>query len=260
MEDEREENPRVTAPNELHVPTRLRRGARRANEDESIESAVWLISHMCQHLGLDDLGDSELLDFGCGVKFTQAFINHSLPIKKYVGVDVDREIIDFLRANVRDRRFEHVHVNAHNDLYNPGGELLSEDMRLPIDGRTFDVICLFSVFTHLAPHDYRTMLRLLRRYVKPVGRLFYTLYINELTAGGHGLMDGWASAYRKSHPGAPPPGATERFIDLDPDHPLKWAVYSELHARELIEGTGWEVLELSPPEVEIQHHFICAPN
>jgi SAM-dependent methyltransferase len=250
----------MKTPNELHVPTRLRRGAKRAKEEESIESAVWLIAHMCEHLRLDDLRDTELLDFGCGVKFTQALINHSLPIKKYVGVDVDREMIDFLRETVHDPRFEYFHIDAHNELYNPGGEVLSEKIKLPIDGHLFDVICLFSVFTHLAPHDYRMMLKLLRRYVKPAGRLFYTVYINELTEGGHGLMDGWASAYRESHPGASRPATIEEFIDLDPDHPLKWAVYSERYARELIEGTGWEVVELSPPDVDIQHHFICASN
>jgi SAM-dependent methyltransferase len=250
----------MTAPDELHVPTKLRRGAKRAREDESIESAVWLIQHMCEHLGLENLGDTELLDFGCGVKFTQALINRALPIKKYVGVDVDREMITFLRENVHDPRFEYFHIDAHNELYNPGGEVLTADTKLPIDGRLFDVISLFSVFTHLAPHDYRTMLRLLRRYVKPNGRLFYTVYINELTEGGHGLMDGWVSAYREKHPEAPPLATTKPFTDLDPDQPLKWAVYSESYARELTQGTGWEVVGLSPPDVDIQHHFICAPK
>jgi hypothetical protein len=36
-------------------------------------------------------------------------------------------------------------------------------------------------------------------------------------------------------------------------------VYSERYARELIEGTGWRVETLSPPEPFIQHHFVCAP-
>jgi hypothetical protein len=49
------------------------------------------------------------------------------------------------------------------------------------------------------------------------------------------------------------------FRDLDPAHPLKWAVYSEEFARELIEGTGWKALTLSPPNVHIEHHFVCAP-
>lgn len=201
---------------------------------------------------------------------TQALINNSMPIKKYVGVDVYREMIDFLRGNVHDPRFEYFHIDAHNELYNPGGEVLTEDSKLPIEGRAFDVICLFSVFTHLAPHDYGTMLELLRRYVKRDGRLFFTLYIDELTEGRHGLMDGWTEGlgrmppekiaeYTDSHPEASKVGTTEKFRDLHPSQPLKWALYSERYARELIRETGWKVVSLSPPDVHIQHHFVCAP-
>jgi SAM-dependent methyltransferase len=250
--------------NELSVPAKFERGA--THGDEAIASAVWLIEHMCEQLGLENLGNCEVLDFGCGVKFTQALINKSLPIKKYVGVDVYGEMIDFLRQNVHDPRFEYFHIDAHNEMYNPDGEVLSEDSKLPIDGRTFDVICLFSVFTHLAPHDFRTMLRLLRRYINPQSRLFFTLYIDELTEGGYGLMDGWARAVSRMSPaefanrmGKNPRGSSQGFRDLDPRKPLKWALYSEQYARELIEGSGWAVVSLSPPDVYIQHHFVCAP-
>jgi SAM-dependent methyltransferase len=260
----------VSAGSELRIPARFRKTAT-TSEEQPLESALWLLDHMCEHLGLEDLGDTELLDFGCGVKFTQALINNSLPIKRYVGVDVDREMIDFLRANVDDPRFEYFHVDARNELYNPGGEVLSEQTKLPIDGRSFDVICLFSVFTHLAPQDYATLLKLLRRYVKPDGRLFYTLFVDELTEGGHGLMDRWTKGMTRApsekvaeciekNPDATGVGTTVTFRDLDPKRPLKWALYSEPYARELVDGSGWEVLELSPPDVYIQHHFVCKPR
>jgi SAM-dependent methyltransferase len=221
---------------------------------------------MCAHLGLDDLGDSEVLDFGCGVKFTQALINQHIPIKRYVGIDVEPEMIAFLQQHVTDPRFEYHHIDAHSELYNPGGMLLSETTLLPIDGLTFDVICLFSVFTHLAPHDYRTILRLLRRFAKPNGRLFFTLYINERTDGGHGLMDNWheilsqlppqeLARYVEEHREDARP--IESFRDLDPAQPLNWAVYSERYARELIQNSGWHALSLSPPDEYIQHHFVC---
>jgi SAM-dependent methyltransferase len=256
---------------ELHVPTNFHTGWR--DESKALESALWLLEHMCEHLGLDDLGDTEVLDFGCGIRFSRALIHHDLPIKKYVGVDVSREMIDFLRGNVDDPRFEYFHINAHNEMYNPEGEILPEDLELPINGRTFDLICLFSVFTHLAPHDFRTMLKLLRRFVTTDGRLFFTLFIDESTEHGRGLMDRWgAKAVGKLPPeeiadamekqrrtGGRP---TKAFVDLVPHEPLKWAVYSEPYARSLIEGTGWNVLSLSPPDITtyIQHHFTCAPS
>jgi len=257
----------VTDETTLHVPSRFRRGARQ-DEEASIDSAVWLIEHMCRCVGFDDLGDSEVLDVGCGVKFTQAFIGRSLPIRRYVGVDVYEEMIEFLRRTVDDPRFEYHHVNTHNELYNPNGEPLTEATVLPVG--EFDLICLFSVFTHLAPSDYRTMLGLLRRHVKRDGRLFFTLFIDEPTQSGHGRMDRFAKALSgmspeeiaeriEQSPNAPGAGATETFKDLDPARPLMWAVYSERYARELIEGTGWEVVSLSPPDEYIQHHFVCAP-
>jgi ubiquinone/menaquinone biosynthesis C-methylase UbiE len=253
-------------PRELRVPVNLRRGGWRADEDASITSAVWLIEHMCSHLGLDDLGESEVMDFGCGVKFSQALINHQLPIKRYVGIDVERVMIAFLQQHVTDKRFEYHLVDVHNELYNPNGTVLSETTSLPIDGQTFDVICLFSVFTHLAPHDYRTMLRLLRRFAKPTGRLFFTLYIDEETDDGHGLIDSWHEFFRSLPPErlaryieehAETVGPVETFRDLDPTKPLKWAVYSERYARELIQSSGWKTIGLFPPGQYIQHHFVC---
>lgn len=252
---------------ELHVPGRLRRGARR-DEQESIDSVPWLVEHMCEHLGIPDLAETEVLDVGCGVKFTQAFLGRGIPVKRYVGVDVYREMIDFLRSTVEDPRFEYHHLNAHNELYNPDGEVLTADTPWPIDGETFDLVCLFSVFTHLAPHDYVTMLRILRRYARSSTRLFFTLYIDERTEGGHGLMDRWyaildalpedqLSARLEAQPELLQP---RPFQDLDPRKPLKWAVYSEKYARELMVGTGWQPLELCPPDEYIQHHFVCAPT
>ena len=237
-----------------------------------MESSLWLLDHLCEHLGLDNLGDTEVLDFGCGVRFSHALVSHQLPIKRYVGVDVSRDVIEFLRASITDPRFEYFYVNVHNAMYNPEGELLSEDRELPINGRTFDLICLFSVFTHLAPHDFRTMLALLRRFVKTDGRLFFTLFLDLPTEHGRGLMDGWWAKVMTELPIEQVTRAIEAklavaphtndFMDLVPHQPLKWAVYTERYARSLIQGTGWKILSLSPPDINayIQHHFVCAPT
>jgi arylsulfatase len=254
---------------DIHAPIKFTRGIAHG-DSQAMESALWLLQHVCAQLGLDDLANIEMLDFGCGVKFTEAFVNCDLPIKRYVGVDVYEAMIMWLREVVDDKRFEYYHLDAHNDRYNPEGQPLSEAMHLPIDGRTFDLITLFSVFTHLRPPDYRAMLKLLRRYARPGTRLIYSLYIDEVTEGGHGLMDTmsrWISDNEATLTGViadhvdPTTGArrVDPFRDLDPSRPLLWALYSERYARELMEGTGWTVLSLSPPGEFIQHHFLCAP-
>jgi len=249
----------------LEIPLKFNRSAHK-DPDTTAESAAYLIRYVCDTLGLPDLSQQDVLDVGCGTKFTQALLNHDLPVKSYVGVDVYREMIDFLRENVSDPRFEYDHIDVHNDLYNPDAAPMTEHTDLGVGDRTFDVICLFSVFTHLAPHDYTTMLRLLRRYIRPEGRLIYTLFVDELTEGGHGFIDRVERDLRAGGPA----GVVEEhledrarhvkpFVDVYPDKPLLCAMYSREHAYELIEGTGWVPLELLPPSKFAQHHFICVP-
>jgi SAM-dependent methyltransferase len=249
----------------LNVPLKFKRGAHK-DQQTTIESAVFLIRHMCCRLGVSDLSGWDVLDVGCGTKLTQAFLDHGLAVGTYVGVDVYSEMIEFLQGNVVDRRFEYRHINVRNERYNPDAPPMTEHTDLGLGYRRFDLICLFSVFTHLAPHDYGTMLRLLRRYVRPNGRLIYTLFIDELTEGGYGFVDSidrklasqelraeFAVRMKNSARDVRP------FVDLDPDRPLMRALYSREHAYELIDGTGWTPLELLPPNEYAQHHFICAP-
>jgi SAM-dependent methyltransferase len=253
---------------ELVVPSEL---CRNAITDGSavLDGAVWLLDHMAHHVGVSDLGGLDVLDFGCGVRFTQAFVNRGVPIGHYVGVDVSREVIDFLQTSVSDPRLEHYHLDAYNERYNPTGQALATMTVPELEGRRFDLICLFSVFTHLEPADYVAMLRLLRRFVKPDGRLFYTLFINEATEGGHGYIDRlteWLDVAVSTDPmlkeALAARGADREppdYVDTNPNDPLWVALYSRRHALELIEGTGWRVLEVAPPDVHLQHHIVCAP-
>ena len=166
-----------------------------------------------------------------------------------------------------------------------------------MDEGAFDVITLFSVFTHLAPHDYVAMLRVLRRHVAPDGRLLYSLFIDEPYAAGYGfqrtvgdvlarrLAEGGeeAEALRDAiarrvaeamEAGGGPGGGAEGseatvghdatgevpgFVDAVPERPLAVALYTRELAHELVEGTGWEVVEEHQPGEHIQHHVVCRP-
>ncbi len=252
------------------VPRNLRRGYRADDEQFSVEIAVDLIAHMSQHFGLADLGATKLLDIGCGCKFTQAILDRNLPIGQYVGIDVYAEMIEFLQSNVDDPRFSFHHMNTHNEMYNNDGEPLTAETKLPIGEDKFDLICLFSVFTHLAPHDYVAMLKMLRAYVKPDGRLFYTVFVNEETSGGHGYIDFYArrlksadiiasEKYRQHLINALKNKGPPDFVDMVADQPLKVAMYSREHALRLLENTGWEVESLNDPVEEMQHYIVCRP-
>lgn len=251
------------------VPRELRRGNLKYRELEFIAQGEALLRLLAEELGLPDLAGRSVLDMGCGSKLVEAILRYNLPVGRYVGVDVSRELIDYLQDTVRDPRFHFQYLNAHNQMYNPGGAPLDARTRLLLDEHSFDVVCLFSVFIHLAPHDYVAMLRMLRRYIKPRGRLIFSLLLNETSAGGHAFWDGltreWSAAQREvlerrgavveSFEGLEPPD----FLDWDPVQPLKWAIYSRAHALRLIEGTGWTVESVNEPRDFIQHYIVCRP-
>jgi len=144
-------------------------------------------------------------------------------------------------------------------MYNPAGEMLSENFDLPVAEGAFDVICLFSVFTHLAPHDYSLMLKLLRRYIKPGGKLIFSLFVFENTPGGHGFVERRTAGYEISEEDIKNWDGPPDFVDWDPNQPLKWAVYSRESALKLVEGTSWQVESLNYPEPYIQHYMVCSP-
>ena len=62
----------------LNVPKQFRRGGRKEQELVSVESGRELIELMCAKVGIADLGDTELLDVGCGNKFVQAILTYDV--------------------------------------------------------------------------------------------------------------------------------------------------------------------------------------
>src|SRR5680860_1876558 len=135
-----------------------------------------------------------MLDVGCGVKFTQAIINEGLDIGGYVGIDVYKPLIDFLRDAVRDDRFSFHHVDFQNARYNASGQgRMDPAAQLPVEGQEFDLITGFSLFTHLEPEDAGAMLRMMRRCAAPTTQLQFTAFLDELSPSGHGLMDQYAA-------------------------------------------------------------------
>ena len=136
---------------------------------------------MCERLGVSSLAALDVLDFGCGCRFADAIVNNDLPIGSYAGIDVDREMIAWLAGNIPDPRLSFHHWDAHNPGYNPSGFPLTPATRLPTGRRTFDVISLFSVITHQLPADAETLFGILRRYVRPRGRMFFSATIDDLS-------------------------------------------------------------------------------
>ncbi len=238
----------------IKIPDRLRRGNRKTDERESVDSGRDLIAYMTKVLGKETLADSRILDVGCGTKFTQAFIDYDIPVGEYVGLDVYRDMIEYLDRAVTDDRFSYRHMDIHNAMYNPQGQKLTTQTQLPLQKSHFDIISLFSVFTHIEPEDYHNMLCVLRPHIKASGKIIFSVFIEELTGNGYGLYEQLAADSRDTWQ---PSGLD--FHDASPDKPLRWAIYSKEHALRLIDDTGWKIEKLHLPNELVQHHFVCTP-
>ncbi|MEZ5540162.1 MAG: class I SAM-dependent methyltransferase [Pseudomonadales bacterium] len=219
----------------LIIPQKFRRNSHMVKNAGYDESAKEIIELMAQRLGLSDFGNSHILDVGCGTRFSAYMINHGVPVKSYTGVDVNAEIIDFLQteATPLDSRFRYTHWPVQNALYNPDGAPLALQDTLPV-AEFFDVIWLFSVFTHLNPEDASNMLRILRKHITDNGKLIFTCRINN---------------------------AVDGFVDRIPEQPLLRAVFSQSLMEKMIIENGWHIEHFyqNDPRDFIRNYYICSP-
>jgi SAM-dependent methyltransferase len=221
----------------IDVPKKLQR-----NDPDVLASGVeytgeTLLAYLASRLQRPDLEGLDLLDVGCGVRFTQALINRSLPFGSYTGIEVSLPIVQWLKESVqsKDQRFHFFHWNVHNAMYNKGAPPMSTYDALPVNG-SYDVIMGFSLFTHLAPEDASLMLRLMRKAVRPHGRLFFSAFCDE---------------------------SVGTFEDRVPESPLLNAYYNASYLERLIETGGWQIIsyEEPPPYITnyIANSFLCKP-
>ena len=185
------------------------------------ESGLFLLERMRRRVGISSYAEKKVLDFGCGVRFAQTILNRNLPFGRYVGVDNYEEMIEFLRKNVRDRRFGFHYLDAYHALYNKTGKWLAPDTELPIKESDFDVIAMFSVITHQTPADSRAIFTMLRRYVKADGHLFFTCFLDDAIA---------------------------TFEDRSPERNGGFCFYNSAFLTRLVESCGWLCLDHAPGE------------
>jgi SAM-dependent methyltransferase len=199
------------------------------------ETGFGLIRYMCERLGVPNLADLDVLDFGCGCRFAEAIINKQLPIRSYSGIDVDREMIDFLSQHVDDPRMKFYYWNSRNPNYNPAGFPLTADSVLPSDPQAFDLICMFSVITHQLPQDAEILFRLLRRRIRVSGRMFFSANIQEMDVD---------------------------YREVVPEKPTAHSAYSGRFLQQLVERSGWRILSRESKyhhDLPIQDSLLCAP-
>lgn len=121
----------------------------------------------------------KLLDVGCGVgRLPIGILAQTTSLAGYTGVDVDRFSIKWCEKYLKSGADFHV-VNVLNRRYNPDGLPLHGDFHFPYRDHGFDVIYLYSVFSHMMPADVTVYLAEFHRLLKPTGTLFLTAFVED---------------------------------------------------------------------------------
>ncbi|MFX1503843.1 MAG: class I SAM-dependent methyltransferase [Promethearchaeota archaeon] len=126
--------------------------------------------------------NSQLLDVGCGVgRLPIGILNRLGDIKKYNGIDVSARAIEWCQRFINrwHPNFQFKHIDMENPRYNPQGKKVKNNFSLPFKNREFDIIYLYSVFSHMKMDDIQLYLKEFSRLLEPSGKIFLTAFIEE---------------------------------------------------------------------------------
>ena len=166
---------KVLPPRELRLG-----GPSFSDDDRFLKTARDEARRLVTSLGLTS--SSRVLDVGCGVgRLAIGILSEVGDVREYRGVDVDERAIQWCRQYVeRDHpRFRFVYLDVGNPRYNPSGQALMPGFRFPFPDRAFEIIYLYSVFSHMLEGDARLYLAEFHRLLIPSGRLFFTAFAED---------------------------------------------------------------------------------
>jgi len=132
-----------------------------------------LVEMLRLHAGLKP--DSRVLDIGSGYgRLPHALMRGGFE-GEYLGLDVQRRQIRWCARNLGSERFAFRHVDLHNERYHPAGKGSIRD--LDLEQGSYDVVCAFSVFTHMWPEDVEAYLDVFRRALATDGKALATFFL-----------------------------------------------------------------------------------
>ena len=145
------------------------------------------IQLLIRHAGLTP--SSRVLDVGSGIGRTAVPLTTFLDGEgSYEGFDVVEKGVRWCIGNISRTHpnFSFRYVPLSNDLYNTSSEKAT-DFTFPYGDAEFDVVFLFSVFSHMQVAEIERYLQQIARTLKPGGRCLATCFIyddqNERSAG-----------------------------------------------------------------------------
>jgi SAM-dependent methyltransferase len=136
---------------------------------------IWMYFFANRYAGLD----STIVDIGSGVGKSAVGLRDSNYMGesfrgRYLGFDVDPEMVAWCSAHFPADRFTFTRVDAASTVYNPAGSASRPGLKCP-DG-TADLVFSQSLFSHLLEDDLRHYLAESHRMLKPGGWMLMTFF------------------------------------------------------------------------------------
>jgi ubiquinone/menaquinone biosynthesis C-methylase UbiE len=150
------------------------------NDDFFLASAQSEAQRLVRRCGLST--ESAVLDVGCGVgRLPIGILDQVGDVRAYRGVDVHSKSIRWCKLHIEGAHpsFQFQVIDVKNHCYNPSGSPLSGSFRLPFDDGSFNIIYLYSVFSHMMPDDVSVYFAEFTRLLRPEGKTFLTAFLEE---------------------------------------------------------------------------------
>ncbi len=132
-----------------------------------------------RYAGLKD--GMSLIDIGCGSGRLASALSASGMEINYLGTDIVQKLLDYAASKSKaDYSFK-----------------LHRELSIPAADASADMICLFSVFTHLLPHESYIYMEDIRRTLRPGGKLIFSFL--EISEPSHWqIFESTVEAQRRS--------------------------------------------------------------
>lgn len=123
--------------------------------------------------------DSDVLEIGCGCGRVPVALAETLQDGSYTGVDIDETSLLACQQNAlfNDKPFRFDLITVFNEVYNPDGEGPAEFYQFPFSQEQFDLIFLFSVFTHMLPAGVANYIKEISGMLRQGGRCLFSCFL-----------------------------------------------------------------------------------
>jgi SAM-dependent methyltransferase len=116
--------------------------------------------------------NSHVIDIGCSWGYLGfALANFLNSEGAYLGVEIQEEATKWSKERLGwlGENFQFVHLDIHNDFYNPDGDLQRSQVRLPVPDGWANVMIAGSVFTHMLEDGVQAYFHEICRVLAPHG-------------------------------------------------------------------------------------------